>query len=324
MPLTFDFPKEQLLTYNGTNPKPKDFDLFWEQGLQELETVSPQVELVPASFQANFADCFDLYFTGIGGARIHSKLMRPRHVSSNQPALLMFHGYAYHSGSWMEKIGYTAAGFTVAAMDCRGQGGESQDLGGVTGNTQHGHIIRGLKDAIHGSPEKLLYRNIFLDTVQLARVVMDLPGVDPSRVGATGASQGGALTVACASLEPRIAKAAPVYPFLSDYKRIWEIDLAREAYGELSEYFRLYDPTHELEQAFFENLGYIDIQYLADRIKAEVLWTTAYMDTICPPSTQYAAYNKITSKKRMVEYPDFGHEELPGSADRIFQFFMDL
>ena len=36
------------------------------------------------------------------------------------------------------------------------------------------------------------------------------------------------------------------------------------------------------------------------------------MDTICPPSTQFAAYNKITAKKSLVIYPDFGHEGLPG------------
>ena len=31
----------------------------------------------------------------------------------------------------------------VAAMDCRGQGGLSEDVGGVKGTTVNGHIIRG-------------------------------------------------------------------------------------------------------------------------------------------------------------------------------------
>ena len=44
------------------------------------------------------------------------------------------------------------------------------------------------------------------------------------------------------------------------------------------------------------------------------------MDTICPPSTQFAAYNKITSTKNLLIYPDYGHEGLPGSNDRIFDF----
>jgi cephalosporin-C deacetylase len=48
------------------------------------------------------------------------------------------------------------------------------------------------------------------------------------------------------------------------------------------------------------------------------------MDTICPPSTQFAAYNRIGSPKQLLIYPDFGHEGLPGCNDRIFDFLSDL
>jgi cephalosporin-C deacetylase len=48
------------------------------------------------------------------------------------------------------------------------------------------------------------------------------------------------------------------------------------------------------------------------------------MDTICPPSSQLAVYNKLTSLKTMVVYPDFGHENLPGWNDQVFQFLMGL
>ena len=77
-------------------------------------------------------------------------------------------------------------------MFSRGQGGSSEDKGGVKGNTLGGHIIRGLDD----KPEKMLFRQIFLDTAQMARIVMDMPDVDAKRVGATGASQGGGDTEA--------------------------------------------------------------------------------------------------------------------------------
>jgi cephalosporin-C deacetylase len=48
------------------------------------------------------------------------------------------------------------------------------------------------------------------------------------------------------------------------------------------------------------------------------------MDTVCPPSTQFAAYNKIKAKKSMVLYPDFGHEPLPDQTDRILNFLQGL
>ena len=324
MPLTFDYPLEQLKTYSGINPRPPSFDAFWEAGLAELGSTHPQAELVPADFQAAGAECFHLYFSGVGGARIHAKLLRPEKARKAHPAVLMFHGYAGDSGDWEEKLAYVSQGFTVAAMDCRGQGGLSEDRGEVTGNTLNGHIIRGLEDALSGAPEKLLYRQIFLDTAQLARLVLEMPDVDPGRVGATGGSQGGALTLVCAALEPRIRRAVPAYPFLSDYRRVWEMDQARDAYRELQEYFRRFDPRHEREQAVFEALGYIDIQFLAPRIQAEVLWGIGLMDTICPPSTQFAAYNKLRSPKKMVVYPDYGHERLPGFDDAGFQFLTTM
>ena len=320
MPLTFDMPLEQLKTYTGINPRPDDFDAFWDRALAEMRSTDPQVELKPAGFQTDFAECHDLYFTGVGDSRVHAKLLRPKNAPDPHPAVLMFHGYAGDCGDWMSKLGYAAAGYTVAALDCRGQGGMSEDKGEVAGNTLRGHIIRGLDDA----PEKMLYRQLFLDTAQLARIVMDMPDVDEERVGATGASQGGGLTLACAALEPRVKLAAPVFPFLCDYQRVWEIDLARDAYVELHEYFRNFDPLHEREGDVFLRLGYIDVQHLAERIEGEVYMGVGLMDTICPPSSQFAAYNKISAAKSLAIYPDFGHENLPGHLDRIFEFLARL
>lgn len=324
MPLTFDFPLEKLYTYQGMNPKPADLDTFWDKALAEMRSLDAQVELKPAEFQVPFAECFHMFFTGVGGARVHAKLLSPKNAKTPHPAVLMFHGYTGDSGDFSDKLAYIAAGYTVAALDCRGQGGLSEDIGGVGGNTQHGHIIRGLDNALNGQPDKLLYRQIFLDCAQIARIVMEMPDVDPQRVGATGGSQGGALTVACIALEPRIQRAAPIFPFLSDYKRVWDMDQAKDAYSELKEFFRHFDPRHEKEDAIFEKLGYIDIQFLAPRIKANVMWAVGLMDTICPPSSQFAAYNKITSPKKLVIYPDFGHEGLPGLNDKIYHFMMGL
>ena len=324
MPLSFDLPIEQLKTYRGKNPCPSDFNPFWDKGLMEMQAVDPQVELITAEFQAPNVECFHLFFTGVGGARIHAKLLRPANAPAPHPAILLFHGYTGDSGDWFDKLGYVAAGFTVAALDCRGQAGLSEDAGRVSGNTLHGHIIRGLDDALRDEPEKMLFRQVFLDTAQLAGIVMKMPDVDANRVGVMGGSQGGALTIACAALEPRIKRAAPVYPFLSDYIRVWEMDQAKDAYLDLQEYFRHSDPMHKLEGKIFEKLGYIDIQFLAARIQAEILWGIGLMDTVCPPSTQFAVYNKIVSPKSMAVYPDFAHEPLPGFNDQAFQFMKGL
>ena len=320
MPLMFDLPLEKLFTYPGSSPRPADLDAFWDRSLAEMRALDPKIELTPAKFQTSYAECFHLYFTGLGGARVHAKLLCPKGQKGSGPALLNFHGYSGDSGDWVSKLPYVAAGFTVAALDCRGQAGLSQDLGGVTGVTLRGHIIRGVEDG----PDKLYYRHVFLDTAQMAHIVMSLNGVDPTRVGATGGSQGGGLTLACIGLTPEVKKAAPVFPFLSDYRRVWEMDLAENAYAEIREYFRWRDPTHEREEQFWNTLGYIDVQNLAPRIKSAVYMSVGLMDKTCPPSTQFAAYNKITAPKRLEIYPDFAHEGLKGSDDRIFEYLMDL
>ena len=318
----FEKPLSELRIYKGINPRPSDFDDYWDSSLEEMRSIDSRAELIPNStLSSRSTECMDLWFTGVGGARIYAKYLRPRNRNGRHPALMGFHGYSANSGDWSEKLSYTGEGFCVAVLDSRGQGGRSQDVGGTLGGTLGGQFVRGLDDP---DPKKLLFRSQYLDAAQLARIVMSFDEVDPQRVGAFGGSQGGALTMACAALEPRIKKAAFLYPFLCDFQRVWEMDLAKDAYEELRLHFRHFDPRHKREAEIFTRLGYIDCQFLAPRIKAEVLMFTGLADTVCPPSSQFAAYNKITSKKNIIVYPDFGHEFLPDHTDLAFNFLCGL
>lgn len=318
MPLV-DMSLEQLQEYQGRNPRPDDFDEYWSRALAEMRAVKAEVELVRSEFQAPNADCFDLYFTGVRGARIHAKYVRPKNAPVPHPAILQFHGYTGSAGEWCDKLSYASVGYSVIAMDVRGQGGKSEDTGGVKGTTLNGHLIRGLDD----HPDNLLFRHIFLDTAQLAGIAMGFPEVDPDRIGAMGASQGGGLTLACGALEPRIKRLAPTFPYLCDYLQGYDLDLD-PGNQELKRFFRFHDPQHRRKQEIFTKLGYIDIQYLAQRIRGEVMLGISMMDIGCPPSTQFSVYNKITAPKSLEIYPDFGHEYLPGFGDQTMQFFLGL
>ena len=320
--MLIDKPIEELRVFQGRNECPEDMDEYWDRSLAEMEKLGVGYELVPAAFQLpGQAEFFHLYFTGMQGARIHCKFARPVKREGKLPAVLRFHGYSGDCGSFSSLAGYALQGFVIAAMDCRGQGGQSEDIGRVKGGTLYGHIVRGLDGE---SPDMLYFRNVFLDCAQLARIVMAMEDVDETRVGATGGSQGGGLTLACAALTPGLNRAAPCVPFLCDYRRVWEMDLAKDAYSGLKDYFRHFDPRHERESAIFTRLGYIDNKNLAHRIRAKVTMFTGLMDTICPPSTQFAAYNHITSEKNVVLYPDFGHESLPESDDMIMQYMAEM
>ena len=315
-----DMPLAKLQEYMGRTPCPADFDAFWDKSLAEMNAIDPRPVFTPHPYASNCADLYELRFTSTKGAVIFGKVAVPKNVQGKVPAILKFHGLGGDGGSYKGLLAEASQGYVVASMDCRGQAGLSQDVGTPTVGTMLTPFVRGLD----GAPENLLCRDLFLDTAMFARVIMGLDYVDETRVGCTGGSQGGALTVACAALVPSIKLCAPVHPYLSDYKRVWEMDLAKDAYEGLRSFFRHYDPLHQREEEIFTKLGYIDIQNLAPRIRAKVLWATGLMDNICPPSSQFAAYNKLTCEKEMKIYPDYKHENLRGQDDIIFNFMAGL
>lgn len=51
-------------------------------------------------------------------------------------------------------------------MDCRGQGGMSEDLGGVLGTTVCGHLMIGIDDEL----DQMYYRKVYLDAYLLSKL----------------------------------------------------------------------------------------------------------------------------------------------------------
>ena len=174
------------------------------------------------------------------------------------------------------------------------------------------------------TPEDLYYKKVFLDALDLMDIVMEFDDININKIGTMGYSQGGGIALALAALNTNVNKVFAVYPFLSDYKRCWDMDTGA-AYEEIKDYFRQRDPQHERENEFFNNLGYIDIQNMAHWIKADVVMTTGLMDKVCPPSTQFAVYNKLLCRKKHLIFPEYGHEDmLNGLQDENLKWAMEL
>ena len=206
---------------------------------------------------------------------------------------------------WADMLAYTVSGYGVVSMDVRGQSGYSQDgLRSPLGNTVKGHIIRGAVE----DREHLFYKDVYLDIYQLVEIIASLPQVDGKRLSSYGASQGGALALVAAALNPRIQKTVAIYPFLSDFRRVPEIGNTSEAYDELFRYFKFHDPFHETEEEIMETLAYIDVKNLAHRIKGEVEMITGLDDDVCYPISQFAIYNRLTCDKAYRIMPEYAHE----------------
>ena len=76
MPM-LDLSVKEMEVYTGINPKPSDFDQYWKENLDELDYIDANIEIIESDYQVPFAKCYHLYFTGVKGARIHSKLVVP-------------------------------------------------------------------------------------------------------------------------------------------------------------------------------------------------------------------------------------------------------
>lgn len=304
--------------YMGSTPIPTDFDDFWKERIAEADAVSLSYEITCSEIP-DFDTCVyrDVWFQGINGNRIYAKYLKP--VTDHPvPLVLQFHGYPGASRSWLEQSSYAGMGCALLAMDCPGQGGLGEDPGGYAGTTVTGHIVAGLD----GPPENMYYVRLHQNVHILCRIVRELDGIDLNRVFVNGASQGGGIGLACAALNPGlINRAAILYPFLSDYRMVWELGADQIAYEGLRYYSRWFDPDGTKLERWFSQLGYIDSKNFAHMIRCPVLFGTGLSDEICPPATQCAVYNNLYCSKKRYLFEGFGHEEIQAFDDLILDFF---
>ncbi|MEG1847369.1 MAG: acetylxylan esterase [Lachnospiraceae bacterium] len=312
-----DMALEQLEHYNGTNPRPKDFWSFWDIQVKKTEQMTLSYEIQKSKIpESKYLTYYDLWFTGIGGSRIHAKYLKPK-IQSDAPVMLQFHGYPGASRGWFEQTSWAGLGYALLAMDCPGQGGYSEDKIARQGTTASDHIIMGLD----GPVEQMYYVQTFLDTCLMVRIAKELEGIDHTRICINGASQGAGLGLVCAALNHKdIVRCAALYPFLSDYKRAWDMDRDLVVYDGLRYYTRWFDPQGLRTQEIFTKLGYIDVQNFVERIECPVLFGTGLMDVFCPPSTQFAVYHHITAPKKHLIFPDYAHEEIGAFDEAVVDY----
>lgn len=313
-----DIPLGELEKYKGITPRPDDFWDFWDKRTEEAWQMPLKYEIMLSPLGAT-AECefYDIWLEGIGGGRLYAKYVKPVREEA-VPLVLQFHGYPGSSRGWFEQASFAGLGMAVLAMECPGQGGVSEDRGGRAGTTAADHIIMGLD----GPAEKLYYVETFMDTCLMVRLAMELEGIDKERIYVNGGSQGAGLGLVCTALNSSyIHRCAALYPFLADYRRAWEMDRDVIVYNGLSYYTRWFDPQGERLEETFTKLGYIDVQNFVERITCPVLCGTGLMDMVCPPSSQFAVFSKISSPKKHLVFPEYGHEEIGAFDDKLISFF---
>ncbi len=305
----FDMPLEKLRSYQSPEIEPTDFDAFWQTTLTTSRKHDLAAKFEPikdAIYQS--VDAYDVTFAGYEGQPIKGWLMLPRNSDLGNekgqvPCLVTFIGYSGGRGFAYEHLQYPMAGIAQLVMDTRGQGwsnpGSTPDHGSTPPQLP-GVMTRGIE-----SKETYYYRRLFTDGVRAVEAALTHPKLDPLRIGVAGGSQGGGISIAVAGLcGDKVKVAMPDVPFLCQYRRATQI-VDSNPYGEIGAYLKNYrGKTDDV----FRVLSYFDGVNFAARIKAACLFSVGLMDTICPPSTVFAAYNRINATKDIKVYDYNQHE----------------
>ncbi|TQK18900.1 cephalosporin-C deacetylase [Microbacterium sp. SLBN-154] len=301
----FDLSPADLTTYRPTVAEPADFDEFWTGTIGAARAAGGDVVVTPVATPLTLIDTYDVTFPGFAGDPVKAWLWVPRGTDGPLPAVVEFNGYGGGRGLPHERLSWANAGYAHLFMDTRGQGsgwgsgGETPDPHG-SGPAASGFMTRGIDD-----PATYYYRRLFTDGVRAVDAVRGLPQIDPARVAVTGGSQGGGIAIAVGGLVEGLRAVMPDVPFLCHFERAVGLTDA-DPYQEIVRYLRVHRGA---EERVFRTLSYVDGVNFAARISAPALFSAALHDMICPPSTVFAAYNRVPVDDKAIEvYPFNEHE----------------
>lgn len=303
--MLFDLPLDQLKTYLPERPEPADFDAFWNRTLAEARAYPLEARFTAVETGLKLVDVYDVTFNGFGGQPIRGWFVLPAGAQTALPCIVEYIGYGGGRGLAHEWLGWAAAGYAHFIMDTRGQGstwrvGDTPDPEMQGGNPQiPGFMTRGV---LH--PDTYYYRRVFTDAVRAVEAARSHTLVDKNRVAVSGGSQGGGIALAAAGLVPDLALAMPDVPFLCHYRRAVEL-VDSDPYNEIARFCKNHRGQIE---TVFNTLSYFDGMNFAARAQAKALFSVGLMDTICPPSTVFAAYNHYAGPKDIRVWQFNNHE----------------
>lgn len=160
--------------------------------------------------------------------------------------------------------------------------------------------------------DQYYYKRVYLGCVRANDFLFSLPQFDGTNLAVTGGSQGGALSIVTAALDPRVKYLASFYPALSDVTGY----LHRRAGG----WPHIFHKDHAAinnTKAKLETVSYFDVVNFARQLKVPGLYSWGFNDEVCPPTSMYAAYNVITAPKELYLALETGHWTYPEQRDKF-------
>jgi cephalosporin-C deacetylase len=290
--------------------RPPDFDTFWEGVLASLGRIplNAAVEPVPLRSTAE-VETFAVRYDSLDGVRVFGWYCLPRERRAPLPAIVTLPGYISEPKIPKDLARQGFAAFSAAPR------------GKLASSAQYNPGYPGLLTDNLVDRNTYAYRGFYCDTWRIVDFLLSRPEVDPERIGLTGSSQGGALTLVTAAMRPEVRAAAAGAPYLCGMIDAIELTSAYP-YQEINDYLRLYP---DRRQAVGDTLAYFDGISFAPRIRCPIIVNVGLRDNVCPPETGYAVFAAIgAEQKRLYAYADAGHDA--GAAQHgavIARFFQE-
>lgn len=278
---------------------PADFDSFWAKNLEELKKVPLKYTMTPSEkYTTDKMDCWLVNLTTTSqGQSVYGYLFIPKGAKPGScPIVLCPPGAGIKTiKDPLRHRYYAENGCIRFEMEIHGLNPEMTDeqfkeISKAFGGKENGYLQNGLDNK-----DNYYMKRVYTGLVRAIDFLTTLPQWDGRNVALQGGSQGGALAIVAAGLDPRVTACVANHPALSD--------MAGYKGGHAGGYPHFFRTEGMDTREKLNTMAYFDVVNFARRVKCPVYMTWGYNDNTCPPTTSYAVYNVITAPKEALITP---------------------
>ncbi len=296
------------LAIKPTTEQPADFVEFWEKAKAEAAKIPLETRMVLlAERSTELVDVYEVSLQNFRqGARLYGILCLPK-KEGRYPALLKVPGAGarrYDGDAKMAEKGIITLEIGIHGIPVTMEQSMYDSL--MRGSIFE-YWFSNLDDRDH-----YYYKRVYLGCLRAVDFIFSLPQFDGERLAVSGGSQGGALSIVTAALDSRVKWIAALYPALCD--------LTGYLHGRAGGWPHMFDKNHSsfcAKKDKIETSKYYDAVNFARQVKVPGLYSWGFNDTICPPTSMYAAYNVIAAPKKLMVVQDTGHWVYPEQQEKI-------
>ena len=295
---TAAFEKEKIV------PKtimPKDFADFWRAEIEKNAKMDmlPQLDLVPEKCTPKVKVYSASFQSFSKGSRIYGTLCVPANYEGKCPAILIVPG----AGCRSRKGYYTEAekGFVTFEVGIHGIPTVLTDER-IYETLKQGSLLN-YPSANVDDKDKYYYKRVFVSCARAVDFLASLDFVDGDRIGVMGGSQGGALTITTAYLNPKVKCGAAFYPAMCD--------LTGYLYDQGNAWPYLFKNKKLATKERLETVKYYDVVNFARGLSVPIWVSYGYNDLVVCPTSIQGAINEIPSPKEVMIVPQSRHWTYP-------------